>query len=30
VARLVQLVGASGSQVTHDFAEEAREVLRSQ
>jgi transcriptional regulator with XRE-family HTH domain len=29
VARLVQLVGASDSQTTHDFAEEAREVLRS-
>jgi transcriptional regulator with XRE-family HTH domain len=29
VARLVQLVGASGSQVTHDFTEQARQVLSS-
>jgi transcriptional regulator with XRE-family HTH domain len=29
VARLVQLVGASGSQVAHDFTEEATEVLKS-
>jgi hypothetical protein len=29
VARLVQLVGASDSQVAHDFTEEAAELLRS-
>jgi transcriptional regulator with XRE-family HTH domain len=29
VARLVQLVGASGSQVTHEFTAQAREVLSS-
>jgi transcriptional regulator with XRE-family HTH domain len=29
VDRLAQLVGASGSQVAHDFTEEAAEVLRS-
>jgi hypothetical protein len=29
VARLVELVGASGSQVAHDFTEEAAELLQS-
>jgi transcriptional regulator with XRE-family HTH domain len=29
VARFVQLVGASGSQVAHDFTEQARQVLSS-